>query len=134
MTRCVYFCPFIAVVGNRDLGTCLDYTITPQNNMKPDEIDFSNLQDMYGEVNAGRRRRLRLAVPTPVGDDTEVLHVSQYANTTQTNMAFSAAQSNRSRRQRARVLLHKTDHMEVWEQDVGEGRRLVTTMLLSQWK
>ena len=119
------------IVGNRDLGTCLDYTITPQNNMKPDEVDFSNLQEMYGEVNVGRRRRLRLTVPTPFGSDTEVLHVSQYANNrTHTNTAFDSAQSNH-RRRRARILLHKTDHAEVWEEDLGKGRRLVTTMLLS---
>ena len=115
------------IVGNRDLGTCLDYTVTPQNNMKPDEIDFSNLQDMYGEVNAGRRRRLRLAVPTPVGDDTEVLHISQYANTNRTHTKIT----NTGRR-RARVLLHKTEQAEIWEEDLGQGRRLVTTMLLSQ--
>lgn len=120
------------IVGNRDLGTCLDYTITPQNNMKPDEVDFSNLQDMYGDVNSGRRRRLRLTVPTPFDDDAEVLHVSQYANRTYTNMAFAATQSNhRRRRRRARVLLHKTEHAEVWEEDLGQGRRLVTTVLLS---
>lgn len=119
------------IVGNRDLGTCLDYTITPQNNMKPDEIDFSNLQEMYGVVNSGRRRRLRLTVPTPFGDDTEVLHVSQHANRTNTNVNFDAAQSFYSRRRRARVLLHKTEHAEVWEEDLGQGRRLVSTVLLT---
>ena len=77
------------------MGTCLDYTVTPQNNMKPDEIDFSNLQDMYGEVNAGRRRRLRLAVPTP--DDTEVLHISQYANTNRTHTKMTNTGRRRAR-------------------------------------
>ena len=119
------------IVGNRDLGTCLDYTITPQNNMKPDEIDFSNLQEMYGDVNAGRRRRLKMTRTATKRDDTEALHVSQYANRTHTNTAFDASQSNRRRRRRERVLLHKTEHAEVYEEDLGQGRRLVTTMLLS---
>ena len=122
------------IVGNRDLGTCLDYTITPQNNMKPDEIDFSNLQEMYGEVNAGRRRlRMAATIPAAMFDgDADVLHVSRYANRTSINMYVDAGQSHQRREKQVRALLHKSAHAEVWEEDLGQGRRLVTTMLLSQ--
>jgi hypothetical protein len=89
--------------------------------MQPDEIDFEHLKEMYGEVNSGRRS-LRMTTSS-VDSDAEVLYVSQYANTT--HMASDAAL------RRTRVLLHKAERMEIWEEDLGEGRRLVTTVLLA---
>lgn len=110
------------IVGNRDLGTCLDYTIKPQNNMKPDEIDFENLKNMYGEANIDRGRRLRMPAS---GNGAEIL-VSSYAYGATT----STERSPREGRS-ARILLHKSDLHEVWEEDLGNGRSLVTKVLLS---
>ena len=149
------------IVGNPDLGTCLDYTIKPQNNMKvrasaiprpqlhmlssyiiyfdsffsfltvppptsfisivqPDEIDFENLKTMYGEANIDRGRRLRMPAS---GDGAEILE-SSYVYGASTNPSPLKGRS-------ARILLHKSDLHEVWEEDLGNGRRLMTKVLLS---
>ena len=108
------------IVGNPDLGTCLDYTIKPQNNQKPDEIDFENLKIMYGEVNIDRGRRLRM--PSS-GDVAEILE-SSYVYGASTKPSPREGRS-------ARILLHKSDLHEVWGEDLGNGRRLMTKVLLS---
>lgn len=36
---------------NKDLGNCMDYTETPENNMHPDESNFMVLKELYGNVN-----------------------------------------------------------------------------------
>jgi len=117
------------IVGNRDLGTCLDYTITPQNNMKPDEIDFENLSQMYGEVTIGRGRRLKMTASAGGAD----MFVSSYTNTTHLAHGTKRSTTTRSTREGRsdRVLLHKSDSHEIWEEDLGNGRRLVTKVLLS---
>ena len=76
-----------------------------------------------------------MAAVTPTamfGGDADVLHLSRYANRTSINMYVDAGKSHRRRGKQVRALLHKSDHAEVWEEDLGQGRRLVTTMLLSQ--
>lgn len=35
---------------NRDLGNCLDYTNSPENNLEPGEVNFLTLLEMYGTV------------------------------------------------------------------------------------
>eukprot|EP00980_Cylindrotheca_fusiformis_P013443 scaffold3437_cov113-Cylindrotheca_fusiformis.AAC.10 len=37
---------------NRDLGNCMDYTNTPENNLLPGRVNFLRLQEMYGSPNA----------------------------------------------------------------------------------
>ena len=34
---------------NRDLGNCLDYTNTPENNLRPGEVNFARLRQIYLE-------------------------------------------------------------------------------------
>ena len=87
-------------------------------NLKPDEIDFENLRTMYGEANIDRGRRLRM----PASDDGAEILESSYV--------YGASTKPREGRS-ARILLHKADLHEVWEEDLGNGRRLVTKVLLS---
>ena len=89
---------------------------------RPDEIDFENLKNMYGEANIDRGRRLRMPAS---GDDPEIL-VSSCANGATTGLKRSPREG-----QSARILLHKSNLHEVWEEDLGNGRRLVTKVLLS---
>ena len=86
---------------------------------RPDEIDFENLKNMYGEANIDRARRLRMPAS---GDDPEVL-VSSHAYG---NIKLSPREGRS-----VRILLHKSDRHEVWEEDLGNGRTLVTKVLLS---
>ena len=55
------------------------------------------------------------------GDGAEILESSYGASTK------PSPREGRS----ARILLHKSDLHEVWEEDLGNGRRLVTKVLLS---
>ena len=45
--------------NNPDLGNCLDYTVTPKNNMHPDESNYRRLASIYGTVGGGGRKLLR---------------------------------------------------------------------------
>ena len=92
------------------MGSCLDYTHRYKNNMRPDNIiDFDNLLNMYGEIQA---RRLGSVDKQP-----------------------QEAISNISKKQwtyREGRMLMQTKHYEVYENDLGDGDRVVTTVLLSQ--
>ena len=33
--------------NNKDLGNCLDYTSTPENNLHPGEVNFERLRSIY---------------------------------------------------------------------------------------
>jgi len=44
--------------NNADLGTCMDYTHRPQNNLNPNQEDFDALNKLYG-LNEEARRSLR---------------------------------------------------------------------------
>eukprot|EP00559_Dactyliosolen_fragilissimus_P005866 CAMPEP_0184859746 /NCGR_PEP_ID=MMETSP0580-20130426/4739_1 /TAXON_ID=1118495 /ORGANISM="Dactyliosolen fragilissimus" /LENGTH=500 /DNA_ID=CAMNT_0027356561 /DNA_START=34 /DNA_END=1533 /DNA_ORIENTATION=+ len=50
------------ITTNPDLGTCLDYTRRPENNLRPDAVDYGNLESIYGlVVSTGKRLRRRIA-------------------------------------------------------------------------
>jgi hypothetical protein len=51
---------------NTDLGNCLDTTITPENNTKPDYSNYARLEALYGVVNKSRSLLLR-----SVGSDND---------------------------------------------------------------
>jgi hypothetical protein len=48
---------------NADLGNCLDYTLTPRNNLHPDQGNYQRLQSLYGTV-TNRRLNRRLGSNT----------------------------------------------------------------------
>lgn len=101
------------IVGNKDLGTCMDYTITPRNNLTPDEIDFQNLADLYGEVPEGQRS-LRGS-----NDRTEEANVEY----------FDFERKGPQDMVDGRRILHSSEYGEAWVTDLGNGRELVTKLL-----
>mmetsp|Transcript_15879 Transcript_15879/g.23359 ORF Transcript_15879/g.23359 Transcript_15879/m.23359 type:complete len:383 (-) Transcript_15879:148-1296(-) len=49
------------IYNNADLGDCMDYTDTPENNKRPGKRNFETLRNMYGTLQGGdwgRRRRM----------------------------------------------------------------------------
>jgi len=40
---------------NKDLGSCLDYTVRPEQNQQPSAYDFERLAELYGAISSGRR-------------------------------------------------------------------------------
>ena len=110
------------IVGNRDLGTCMDYTITPRNNQTPDEVDFQNLADIYGEVPERKRRSLRgstsasSSVIASPGKDIE------FERRLPSLAQYKVADAGRR-------LLHRSEYGEAWITDLGNGRALVTKLL-----
>lgn len=62
--------------NNPDLGTCLDYTVRPQNNMSPNEVDFENLKTLYGEIPVGNKgsRSLELTLKELEHEYGRLLH------------------------------------------------------------
>jgi hypothetical protein len=53
--------------NNQDLGNCLDYTNTPDNNLRPGAYNCERLQGMYGTVGQRRRNRQLLRSPSSTG-------------------------------------------------------------------
>jgi hypothetical protein len=55
---------------NADLGNCLDYTITPKNNLHPDESNFKRLVSLYGTTTRryllGKGRSSNVRTPRPL--------------------------------------------------------------------
>lgn len=98
---------------NRDLGSCLDYTNNYSRNKKPDnDIDFQNLSKLYGKL-PSNTRRLR--------GKSNVYNPSQ-------NMADIALKRRWDYEEEGR-LLHTSDVKEVYENDLGNGVKVVTTLL-----
>ena len=99
-------------VNNRDLGTCLDYTNTYKNNMHPDDVDFDNLEMLYGTF----RRRMNLRTSLEIDGD---------ASKEENNMLLKRVSSFKNGR-----LLHKSEYGEIWEQNTDDNLFVITKLLL----
>jgi len=97
--------------NNPDLGTCLDYTRTPANNMQPDEIDFSHLIEIYGQ----RRGRKMPSLRSRKEED-----VSRFERIV-----------SKKRHYKEGRLLHRSGRQEVYESNLGGDIRMITTVLLA---
>jgi len=100
------------IAHNPDLGTCLDYTQRPENNMRPDEQDFANLLEIYGQ----RRSR----------EMSQVRRQREEQNTLQFQKTLSGKRSYKEGR-----LLHRSKQREVYESHLGGDIKLITTVLLA---
>jgi len=98
--------------NNPDLGTCLDYTRNPGNNMSPDETDFSNLIDLYGEFSTRRARRI-----SSTNNSNDVSHFNKI---------------NTSRDYKEGLLLYQSEKKEIYELNLGGNIKVVTTVLLAK--
>jgi hypothetical protein len=91
--------------NNPDLGSCLDYTTRPQNNMHPNQADFDHLADLY--LSSSRQRILE-----PVESISWPL--------------FSMHGSYKHGR-----LLRKSKQSEVWETVISDQVRIRNNVLLA---
>jgi len=100
------------IPNNPDLGSCLDYTFRFNNNMKPDSIvDFENLENLYGVIGSGRSLHRKES------------NVSSYVED-RISSKFWNHQDGR--------ILYQSEHHQVYENDLGDGLRVVTTLLLAK--
>ena len=114
--------------NNADLGSCLDYTFRFENNMQPDsKVDFDNLERMYGRRPGSRRS---LASETPRTSISSMLWNEK--STEKREDHVEEIQPNANWQYKAGRLLHQSKHREVYENHLGNGRRVVTTILLPQ--
>jgi len=97
--------------NNPDLGTCLDYTRTPRNNMRPDEIDFSHLIEIYGERRGRKMPSLR-------------------SRTEENRSRFQINVSKKVSYKEGR-LLHRSERKEVYASNLGGDITRITTVLLA---
>jgi len=97
--------------NNPDLGTCLDYTRRPEENMRPDEQDYSNLAEIYGT-----RRALGISL----------LRTRNKEDTSRFQRIVSQKRSYKEGR-----LLHQSGRKEVYETILGGDIKLITTVLLA---
>jgi len=100
------------VPNNPDLGSCLDYTFRFENNMHPDSVvDFDNLKNLYGVI--GNRRSLHEEVGDEVIFNDIILRKRDWSH-----------ENGR--------MLHQSGRHQVYENDLGGGLRVVTTLLLAK--
>jgi hypothetical protein len=59
------------IATNLSLGSCMDYTDQPEDNLHPDETNYRSLVSIYGKV--GRRRRGLLSGQHKVSQNRRVL-------------------------------------------------------------
>ena len=96
--------------NNLDLGTCLDYTSRPQNNMHPNSVDFDHLAQLY--LNNQNPSRMLL----PVISTLPLLHLPEL------DKRWSYTEGR---------LLHKSKHGEIWETLLADNVLIRTTVLLA---
>jgi len=96
---------------NLDLGTCLDYTARPVNNMQPDETDFSHLIDIYGQRRGRKMPSLR-------------------SRNEEDRLRFERIVSEKRSYKEGR-LLHRSGRREVYESNLGGDITMITTVLLA---
>mmetsp|Transcript_4088 Transcript_4088/g.5015 ORF Transcript_4088/g.5015 Transcript_4088/m.5015 type:complete len:455 (-) Transcript_4088:732-2096(-) len=112
--------------NNIDLGTCLDYTTKFKNNMHPDETDFVNLEKLYGTYD--RRNKLR-----SLNSQSSKARGNSQRRDTKSSMSSSSLSSIDLQNQSYKEgrLLYKSDKKEIYEQDLADGGRKITTVLLA---
>lgn len=104
-------------VMNQNLGTCLDYTTNFKGNTKPDDVDFKNLEDLYGTIK--QKRNLRI-----------VHSMHEHAESQMDDSIASLRNLNRRSYKDGR-LLYKSERKEVYEEALPDGRRIISTLLLA---
>lgn len=59
---------------NKDKGDCLDYTNTPQNNLRPGQRNFDKLETMYGRIHG----KITVTTLTPQQNEAEASQTQQW--------------------------------------------------------
>lgn len=107
------------IANNADLGSCLDYTYRFEKNKRPDTvIDFQNLEKQYGKIGDRMIRKLRRSTSgLPGGQQKESLKVVPHSK----QWHFREGR-----------LLHRSKHKEIYENNLGDQLRVVTTLLIAK--
>ncbi|KAL7536589.1 hypothetical protein ACHAXR_007261 [Thalassiosira sp. AJA248-18] len=129
---------------NRDLGNCMDYTKTPENNQAPDRSNFLFLEQMYGNVDGTSRYSSNV-------NGTEGLHCTSTNSGTEEifkqrklteNAGLAADEFSRYARLLSKPLptienpemsqryLKRNDHEEIRERIFANGMKIVSTTRL----
>lgn len=104
--------------NNRDLGTCMDYTMRPESNQLPNRQDYELLLQMYGPVEIKRPSTLRslssIKLSSAFNHSPQHHHIS-FLNTHHTHPWN---------------LVDNTEHIQVYELDIGQGVKMRSQLLL----
>ena len=112
------------IANNPDLGSCLDYTYRFANNKQPDAvIDFENLKNLYGVIGGSERKLLRNEKSQDGNPENEKL---------QKHRPFEEITQMKRWHYKEGRLLHSSKHKEIYENELGHGVRVVTTLLLAK--
>ena len=125
---------------NMDLGNCMDYTERPQNNMHPDDSNWSTLERLYGNVDGTSVRVSMDALPPgrrELGRGVELERFleeefERYAAFLSDPVAVSRGESEEHpNAHEGWRLLRKTEKTEIHERDLGNGYSIRTSVLLA---
>ena len=112
------------IANNPDLGSCLDYTYRFANNKQPDAvIDFENLKNLYGVIGGSERKLLRNEKSQDGKPENEKL---------QKHRPFEEITQMERWHYKEGRLLYSSKHKEIYENELGHGVRVVTTLLLAK--
>ncbi len=117
---------------NADLGSCLDYTFRYENNMKPDSgIDFDNLLMLYGSPSSDTESESESSKEEEQTEIKEKKKKNSNMRKLSLQRVVRIALDNDHHIAGGR-LLHQSESHEVYEYDLGNGNRVLTTLLLAK--
>lgn len=100
--------------NNKDLGTCMDYTMRPEKNQLPNERDYELLLQMYGPVDIKRPSNLRRSTMSILPEQQQHRHVS-FLDTYNTHPWR---------------MIHGNEYLQEYELDVGNDVKMQSCLLL----
>ena len=139
---------------NKDLGNCMDYTNSPENNQRPDESNFLFLEQMYGNVD-GTSQYVRAGVNVTEGlyctststNKDDIFKQRRLQNQSNLSSAEFAQYASLMTPDQAVVAesiyedhplahfgwryLKRSKSFEIHERDVGGGIKIVSTIKLA---
>jgi len=125
---------------NQDLGNCMDYTNTPQNNLYPDVYNYLILEELYGRVEGELQEGDALTaehfdeVPSEGGQDNRerslVDEFETYASYLLDPIEVSLPLARHHSRYQWRML-HESEHAIHHERVLGNGYTVRTRILLA---
>jgi len=110
--------------NNKDLGSCMDYVLDPENNQNPNDFDYKVLNETYGIVRGRKRNRYRRKLHLRSNGKSQIK--------AKPNPIFNISFTDESHRHKWR-LLRRMRGMETHELDLGGGNRIRAHLLLSSF-
>jgi len=121
---------------NKDLYNCMDYTHKHKNNMRPGNVHYKALKDMYGRVGGGGRKlSLNVLGDKNMKEEEETFILKdfdKYAAHLSGPVNISSQKSNHDSQEKR--MLRKTDtaeYQEIQQVVLGDGYSLHTNVLLA---